>query len=49
MSMIRIPEAIQLLEENQDKIDWEELSSNPAAIKILKLEQNQNKIDWKAL
>jgi len=29
--------AIELLEANQDKIDWYWLSSNPNAIKLLKL------------
>jgi hypothetical protein len=37
------PNAIELLKENQDKIDWERLSGNPNAINILK--ENQNKID----
>jgi len=40
-------EAIQILEQNQDKIDWEFLSLNPNAIQLL--EQNQDKIDWIAL
>jgi len=35
------------LEQNQDKINWIELSANPNAIKIL--EQNQDKINWSAL
>jgi hypothetical protein len=33
-----------LLEQNQDKIDWEYLTLNPNAIHLL--EQNQDKIDW---
>ena len=32
---------------NIDKIDWRELSINPAAIHIL--EQNMDKIDWNSL
>jgi len=36
--------AIDLLENNQDKIDWESLCLNPNAINLLK--ENQNKIDW---
>jgi hypothetical protein len=35
------------LEKNQDKIDWELLSSNPNAIHIL--EENMDKIDWDML
>ena len=42
--MSAIPEAIQLLEKNPDKIDWFWLSSNPAAIQLLKA--NPEKIDW---
>jgi hypothetical protein len=38
------PNAIQLLEENQNKIDWSYLSENPNMIHIL--EKNINKIDW---
>jgi hypothetical protein len=33
-----------LLEQNQDKIDWEWLSWNPGAIHLL--EQNPDKIHW---
>ena len=35
---------IDLLEKNQDKINWKELSENPNAISIL--EKNPDKIDW---
>ena len=38
---------IEGFKENQDKIDWCVLSSNPGAIEILK--KNQDKIDWDAL
>ena len=38
------PNAIDLLEKNQDKIDWNWLSINPNAIHLL--EKNQDKIDW---
>jgi hypothetical protein len=38
------PAAIHILEQNQDKIDWDKLSENPAAIYLL--EQNQDKIYW---
>jgi len=38
------PNAIHLLEENQDKIDWSDLSQNPNAIHLL--EQNIDKIHW---
>jgi hypothetical protein len=41
------PNAIHILEVNQDKIDWENLSGNPNAIHIL--EANQDKINWKYL
>ena len=41
------PNAIHLLEENQDRIDWNFLSMNPNAIHLL--EQNIDKIDWKEL
>ena len=40
----RNPNAIKLLEENQDKIDWEYLSGNLKAIHLL--EQNPNLICW---
>ena len=39
------PSAIQLLEENPDKINWENLSGNPNAIHLL--EQNLDKINYK--
>jgi len=35
------------LEKNPDKIDWSQLSGNPAAIHIL--EQNTDKINWSQL
>ena len=38
------PNAIDLLEQNQDKIDWCNLSENRSAIHLLK--NNQDKIDW---
>jgi len=38
------PNAIHLLEANQDKIVWHRLSLNPNAIHLL--EANQDKIDW---
>ncbi len=36
--------AIELLKENKNKIDWNYLSMNPNAIELLK--ENQNKIYW---
>jgi hypothetical protein len=41
------PNAIHLLEQNVDKINWNTLSENPNAIHLL--EQNVDKIDWSAL
>tara|TARA_B100001094_G_C17975883_1_gene692743 strand:- start:542 stop:943 length:402 start_codon:yes stop_codon:yes gene_type:complete len=41
------PNAIHLLEQNQDKIDWRMLSSNQNAINLL--EKNQDKIVWTLL
>lgn len=41
------PRAINILEQNRDKINWSNLSSNPAAIHIL--QRNMNKIDWNNL
>ena len=41
------PNAINLLEKNQDKIHWVGLSLNPNAIHLL--EKNQDKIDWDLL
>jgi hypothetical protein len=38
---------IPLVENNQDKINWYNLSSNPNAISLL--EKNQKKINWKEL
>jgi len=38
---------MHLLEANPDKIDWEELSGNPAAIHLLK--DNLDKINWDML
>jgi hypothetical protein len=45
------PAAIHLLEQNPDKIDWEWLSQNPAAIHLISkaLEQNPDKIYWQWL
>ena len=43
----RNPNAIHLLEKNQDKIDWWRLSENPNAIHLL--EQNLDKINWSLL
>jgi hypothetical protein len=37
------------LENNQDKINWIQLSANPSARAIALLENNQDKIDWVAL
>ena len=48
--MVRIvknPNAIKILEENKDKIDWNYLSLNPNSINLLK--KNQDKINWKNL
>jgi len=41
------PNAIHLLEQNKDKINWENLSFNPNAIHLL--EQNIDKINWSNL
>ena len=41
---IKNPNAIQLLERNQNKIDWSNLSGNQNAIHLLEL--NQGRIDW---
>ena len=41
---ILINRTIELLEKNQDKIDWKWLSRNPNAISIL--EKNPDKINW---
>lgn len=41
------PKAIDILNANKDKIDWDVLSGNPNAIYIL--EANQNKINWEIL
>ena len=38
------PNAIHLLENNPDKINWDRLSGNPNAIHLLK--KNLNKINW---
>ena len=38
------PNAIKLLDENRDKINWFHLSKNPNAIKIL--DENRDKIVW---
>jgi hypothetical protein len=39
--------AIKLLKENQDKINWDNLSKNANAIELLK--ENQDKINWNHL
>jgi hypothetical protein len=39
------PNAIQLLEENIEKVNWDKLSENLNAIHLL--EKNQDKINWK--
>ena len=44
LSMNPRPEAIRILEANQDKIHWDWLSGNPAAIHLL--EANPHKINW---
>ncbi len=41
------PEIISILEENQDKIEWDLLSRNPSGIHIL--EKNLDKINWSEL
>ena len=41
------PNAIHLLEQNINKIDWMLLSNNPNAIHLL--EKNMEKIDWRQL
>ena len=41
------PNAVHLLEQNQDKINWTFLSGNPNAIYLL--EKHQDKIDWERL
>ena len=43
MSRNPCAEAIELLKEHPDKINWD-LSGNPRAIELLK--ENQDKIDW---
>ena len=45
--MFFTPNAVHLLEINQDKIDWQFLSSNPNSIHLL--EKNINKIHWEYL
>jgi hypothetical protein len=47
MNLSLNPNAIHLLEQNQDKIWWEMFSLNPNAIHLL--EQNQDKINWERL
>jgi hypothetical protein len=44
MRLSKNPNAIELLKENQDKINWFGLSKNPNAIELLK--ENQDKINW---
>ena len=43
-SLSRNPNAIEILKENQDKINWHKLSENKNAIELLK--ENQDKINW---
>ena len=40
----RNPNAMHILEQHLEEIDWYWLSANPSAIHIL--EQNQDKISW---
>jgi hypothetical protein len=47
MALSTNPNALSLLEQNQDKIDWRKLSRNPNAISLLK--ENQDKIWWEYL
>ena len=44
MALSSNPNAIELLKENMERIDWTELSSNPNAIELL--EKNLDKIYW---
>jgi hypothetical protein len=44
MPLIFNPNAIHLLEQNMDKVDWRHLSRNPNAIHMI--EQNMDKVDW---
>jgi len=44
MYLSRNLNAIHLLEQNIDNIEWYVLTSNPNAIHLL--EQNKDKIDW---
>ena len=41
------PEAIEILKQYPDRINWHILSSNPAAIEMLK--ENPHKINWRML
>ena len=43
------PNAIDLLKENPDKIDWQMLSFNPNAEAIALLKENPDEIDWNCL
>ena len=38
------PKALDLIESNLDKVNWDKLSGNPSAIHIL--EQNLDKVNW---
>jgi hypothetical protein len=40
------PSAIKLILNNQDKIDWVQLSRNPNPLVIKLLEENYEKINW---
>ena len=39
------PNAIQILEENPEKINWKRINYNPNAIELL--EKNPEEIDWR--
>ena len=43
------PNAIDLLKKNQDKINWDLLSSNLNSNAIKLLKENKNKINWSKL
>jgi hypothetical protein len=47
MALVANPNAVHLLEENPDKVDWISLSANPNAGHML--EQNLDKVDWEVL
>lgn len=47
----KVPEAMSLLKENPDKIDWSEFCENkhPEAVNMLKDEKNRDKLDWEQI